>query len=308
MSEPSTTARPRRHPPWLKVRAPFGEKVHELKSLLGGLKLNTVCQEAMCPNMGECWAHGVATFMILGDICTRGCRYCAVNKGKPTELDLAEPARVAEAVQTMKLRHVVVTSVDRDDVADGGASIFAETVRQIRSRRPDCTVEVLIPDFQGSADALRTVLEAEPEIVNHNIETVPRLYPTARGGGDYEVSLELLERVRRWAPGLVSKTGMMLGLGETRPEILRVLRDLRKRDVQILTLGQYLRPSGWHLPVARHYHPEEFEQLKSQGEAIGFSHVEAGPLVRSSYLADRQFDALREKQPAPLQPPLVQLT
>ncbi len=301
MPEEVSSQPPRpRHPPWLKVRAPFGGRVHDLKSLLGGLRLNTVCQEAQCPNMGECWAHGVATFMILGDICTRGCRYCAVSKGKPTELDLAEPGRVAEAVAAMGLRHVVVTSVDRDDVQDGGASIFAETIRQIRRLRPGCTVEVLIPDFQGSEEALRAVLEAQPEILNHNIETVPRLYPTARGGGDYEVSLELLGRSRQWAPHLVTKTGMMLGLGERQDEVAQVFEDLRGRDVQILTLGQYLRPSGWHLPVARYYHPEEFREWKEIGESMGFSHVESGPLVRSSYLADRQFDALREKTGAPL--------
>ncbi len=295
MKETASSPTTPRHPPWLKVRAPLGGKVHELKSLLGGLGLNTVCQEAMCPNMGECWSHGVATFMILGDVCTRGCRYCAVSKGRPAALDLEEPGRVAEAVEAMKLRHVVVTSVDRDDVADGGAGIFAETIREIRRVRPGCTVEVLIPDFQGSLEALETVLDAEPEILNHNIETVPRLYPTARGGGIYEVSLELLERSRTLAPHLVTKTGMMLGLGETREEILQVLEDLRERDVQILTLGQYLRPSGWHLPVARHYHPDEFREWAGIGEEMGFSHVEAGPLVRSSYLADRQFDALREK-------------
>ncbi len=297
MSEQTAPKPPRpRHPPWLKVRAPFGERVHELRSLLGGLKLNTVCQEAMCPNMGECWSHGVATFMILGDVCTRGCRYCAVSKGRPAALDLAEPDRVAEAVESMKLRHVVVTSVDRDDVADGGAWVFAETIRQIRRRRPECTVEVLIPDFQGLEDSLKAVLDAGPDILNHNIETVPRLYPTARGGGDYGVSLRLLERSLQLAPHIVTKTGMMLGIGEREDEILGVLRDLIDRGVQILTLGQYLRPSGWHLPVARHYHPDEFRRWKEIGEELGFRHVEAGPLVRSSYLADRQFDSLREKE------------
>ncbi len=290
----SKPARPR-HPPWLKVRAPFGERVHELKTLLNGLKLNTVCQEAMCPNMGECWAHGVATFMILGDVCTRGCRYCAVSKGRPSALDLEEPGRVAVAVEAMKLRHVVVTSVDRDDVADGGAAVFAETIREIRRRRPSCIVEVLIPDFQGLESSLQAVLDAQPEILNHNIETVPRLYPTARGGGDYEVSLRVLRRAREMAPHVVTKTGMMLGLGERPEEVRSVLQDLVDRGVQILTLGQYLRPSGWHLPVARHYHPDEFRQWKEVGERMGFQHVEAGPLVRSSYLADRQFDSLREK-------------
>ena len=299
----TSSGRPqRRHPEWLKVRAPFGERVHELKSMLKGLELNTVCQEAMCPNMGECWSHGVATFMILGDICTRGCRYCAVSKGKPTELDLAEPKRVADAVAQMKLHHVVITSVDRDDVADGGAAIFASTIREIRQRHPNCFVEVLIPDFQGSEDSLRTVLEAAPEILNHNIETVPRLYPVARGGGEYSLSLELLRRSKEIAPLIVSKTGMMLGLGEESEEIRAVMQDLIDRGVQILTLGQYLRPSNWHLPVARHYHPDEFAKWKEIGESLGFEHVEAGPLVRSSYLADRQFESLLRKSR-----PLIQL-
>ncbi len=305
MSEACSTSggRPlRRHPDWLKVRAPFGERVHELKSLLKGLELNTVCQEAMCPNMGECWSHGVATFMILGDICTRGCRYCAVSKGKPTELDLAEPKRVAQAVAQMKLRHVVITSVDRDDVADGGAAIFASTIREIRRRHSTCFIEVLVPDFQGSDDSLRTVLEAAPEILSHNIETVPRLYPLARGGGDYSLSLELLRRSKQIAPHIVSKTGMMFGLGEEAAEIQLVMQDLIDRGVQILILGQYLRPSNWHLPVARHYHPDEFAEWKQIGESMGFEHIAAGPLVRSSYLADRQFESLLRKTP-----PLVQL-
>lgn len=292
------TAPRRRHPPWLKVRAPLGQQVHDLKRLLGGLKLNTVCQEAMCPNMGECWSHGVATFMILGDVCTRGCRYCAVSKGKPNELDFAEPGRVAEAVRSMGLRHVVITSVDRDDLADGGAGIFAATIREIRRHRPDCIIEVLIPDFQGSPEALQTVLEERPEILNHNIETVPRLYKTARGGGVYEVSLALLQRAKRLAPDLATKTGMMLGLGEEPDEIRRVMQDLVERGVNILTLGQYLRPTRWHLPVVRHYHPDEFAYWKEAGEAIGFDHVESGPLVRSSYLADRQFASMQEKNGA----------
>lgn len=283
-----------RHPPWLKVRAPFGEKVHELKTLIGGLRLHTVCQEALCPNLGECWSHGVATFMILGDICTRGCRYCAVGKGKPSGLDLAEPERVAEAVEVMGLKHAVITSVDRDDLADGGASIFAATIREIRRRSRECTVEVLIPDFQGSEQALRTVLGAQPEILNHNVETVPRLYPVARGGGRYPVSLELLRRAKELAPGITTKTGMMLGLGERDDEVLEVLRDLVERQVSILTIGQYLRPTSWHLPVARYYHPDEFRYWKQVGENLGFGHVESGPLVRSSYLADRQFAALRK--------------
>jgi lipoyl synthase len=282
-----------RHPPWLKVKAPFGEQVHSLKKLIGGMKLHTVCQEAVCPNMGECWAHGVATFMILGDICTRGCRYCAVSKGKPTELDLGEPLRVGEAVAAMRLRHAVITSVNRDDLQDGGAGIFAATIREIRKRLRTCIVEVLIPDFQGSDDALRAVLEAGPDIMNHNIETVPRLYRVARGGGDYRISLRLLSRSLEIAPEITTKTGMMLGLGEEPEEIRQVMKDLVDRGVSLLTLGQYLRPSGWHLPVARYYHPDEFEYWKKVGEEIGFAYVESGPLVRSSYLADRQFSALK---------------
>ncbi len=267
--------------------------MHELRKLLASLDLNTVCQEAQCPNMGECWSHGVATFMILGDICTRGCRYCAVNKGKPAELDEQEPERVAEAVATMGLKHVVITSVDRDDLEDGGASIFAATIGTVRSTRPGCTIEVLIPDFQGSRSALEVVLEAGPEILNHNIETVPRLFPVARGGGDYQVSLQLLDRSREFAPDIVTKTGMMLGLGENDEEILAVMQDLAARGVSIVTIGQYLRPSGWHLPVDRYYHPDEFRAWKETGEKLGFAHVESGPLVRSSYLADRQFESFR---------------
>lgn len=299
----------RRHPSWLKVRAPFGEEVHRLRSLLGGLQLNTVCQEAMCPNMGECWAHGVATFMILGEVCTRGCRYCAVSKGKPAGLDLEEPGRVAAAVAGMGLNHAVITSVDRDDLEDGGAGIFAETIREIRRRRPGCVVEVLTPDFQGREASLRRVTEARPEVFGHNIETVPRLYRKARGGGKYDVSLAVLRRVREMAPEAVLKTGIMLGLGEEPDEIRAVMSDIVACGVNILTLGQYLRPSGWHLPVARHYRPEEFVYWKEVGEAMGFDHVESGPLVRSSYLADRQLSALGDRRPL-REPasPLVELT
>ena len=277
-----------RKPEWLKVRAPGGEGYTRLKTIMRELELHTVCEEAHCPNVGECWGHGVATFMILGDVCTRGCRYCAVSKGIPNELDLAEPERVGEAVRRMGLAFVVVTSVDRDDLTDGGASIFAETVRAIRRQCPGTGIELLTPDFRGSEVALRTVLEAGPDILNHNVETVPRLYKKARGGGVYEVSLDVLANVKRFAPHVVSKTGMMLGLGEERDEVLRVMGDLRERGVEILTLGQYLRPSGWHLAVERYVHPDEFRELAELGEAMGFSHVEAGPLVRSSYRADRQ--------------------
>jgi lipoic acid synthetase len=278
-----------RHPSWLKVRAPLGEEVHRLKKLLAGLSLNTVCQDAVCPNLGECWTHGVATFMILGDICTRGCRYCAVNKGKPAGLDRGEPKRVAEAVGRMGLKYVVVTSVNRDDLDDGGAGIFAATVSEIRKASPECVIEVLVPDFEGSEEALQTVLASRPDLFDHNIETVPRLYRIARGGGVYEVSLRLLERAKELEPNSVTKSGLMLGLGEEADEVREVMEDLVSRGVNILTLGQYLRPSNWHLPVARHYHPDEFKEWKEIGESLGFDHVEAGPLVRSSYLADRQF-------------------
>ena len=291
-------ARPQhRHPPWLRVRAPLGEQVHDLKRLLGGLKLHTVCQEAKCPNMGECWNHGVATFMILGDICTRGCRYCAVSKGKPLELDLEEPERVAEAVEVIGLKHVVITSVDRDDLEDGGAAIFAATIKAVRRRTPNCIVEVLVPDFQGSAQSLEIVLNAAPEILNHNMETVPRLYPMARGGGDYQRSLELLRSAQQWVPEVVTKTGMMLGLGEQEKEIHQVMHDLIELNVSILTLGQYLQPTRWHLPVARYCSPQEFQYWKEVGESMGFQHVESGPLVRSSYLADRQFASLKDGTP-----------
>jgi lipoic acid synthetase len=282
-----TAPRPRK-PEWLKIRAGGGPRFASVKQAVEERGLHTVCQEARCPNMGECWGHGTATFMILGDICTRGCRYCAVDKGMPTELDLDEPAKLADAAAEMGLSYVVITSVDRDDLADGGASIFAESIRAIRERSPGTSVEVLIPDFRGNPDALRAVLDARPDVLNHNVETVPRLYRRARGGGVYATSLELLARARAWAPGMVTKTGMMLGLGEETAEVLAVMRDLVERDVDILTIGQYLRPTEWHLPVDRFVHPDEFAELARIGETMGFAHVEAGPLVRSSYRADRQ--------------------
>ena len=277
-----------RKPEWLKIRAGGGPRFASVKQAVEERGLHTVCQEARCPNMGECWGHGTATFMILGDICPRGCRYCAVDKGMPTELDLDEPAKLADAAAEMGLSYVVITSVDRDDLADGGASIFAESIRAIRERSPGTSVEVLIPDFRGNPDALRAVLDARPDVLNHNVETVPRLYRRARGGGVYATSLELLARARAAAPGMVTKTGMMLGLGEETAEVLAVMRDLVERDVDILTIGQYLRPTEWHLPVDRFVHPDEFAELARIGETMGFAHVEAGPLVRSSYRADRQ--------------------
>ena len=278
-------------PDWLRVRAPGSENYLRLKGIMKDLKLNTVCEDAHCPNIGECWHHGTATFMILGDVCTRACAYCAVAHGKPTELDTAEPARVAEAVERMRLQYAVVTSVDRDDLADGGASIFADTIRLTRERVPDCRIEVLIPDFQGKEAPLRTVLDAGPDVLNHNIETVPRLYRMARSGGRYPRSLELLDRSRTYRPDVATKTGIMVGLGEERDEILTVFDDLRRVGVSILTIGQYLRPSPKHATMARYYHPDEFAELKRAALGRGFVHVESGPLVRSSYHAHEQADA-----------------
>ena len=272
-------------PDWLKVRAPGSPSYLRLKGLMRELKLHTVCEEARCPNIGECWTHGTATFMILGDICTRACGYCAVGHGRPEAVDDAEPSRVAEAVQKLELAHVVVTSVDRDDVADGGAKIFADTIREIRKRVPSISIEVLIPDFQGHEAALHTVLDAGPDILNHNTETVPRLYRLARSGGRYSRTLELLDRSRTYAPKVATKSGLMLGLGEEWNEVVDTLGDLRRAGCAILTLGQYLRPSAAHLPMTRYYHPDEFRRLKDIALEMGFGHVESGPLVRSSYHA-----------------------
>ncbi|MBI3844773.1 MAG: lipoyl synthase [Planctomycetes bacterium] len=287
MSESMTR---RRLPPWLKTKLPGGEDYTRLKATMHGLNLHSVCEEAKCPNLGECWSRGVATFMILGDVCTRGCQYCAVSKGKPVTLDRDEPRRVGEAAARMNLRHVVVTSVDRDDQQDGGAAIFAETIHEIRRARPGTVVEVLIPDFRGNESALKTVLDAKPDILNHNVETVPRLYRDARKGGRYEWALWVLERTHALDPTMITKTGMMFGLGETDEEIRAVLRDLVARDVNLLTLGQYLRPTPEHLEVAKFYTPDEFAAWKVEAEALGFDHVESGPLVRSSYHADHQFE------------------
>ncbi len=279
-------------PAWLKVRAPGSPNYLRLKSLMKESRLNTVCEEARCPNIGECWHHGTATFMILGDVCTRACGYCAVPHGMPSEVDAAEPARLAEAVRTLGLRYVVITSVDRDDLADGGAWIFAETIRRVRVAAPDCRVEVLIPDFQGIESSLRTVLDAEPDVLNHNTETVPRLYRLARPGGRYTRTLELLDRARTIAPAIPTKTGLIVGLGEEWDEIVETLGDLRKVGVEILTIGQYLRPTESHLKMVRYYHPDEFAELKRIALDLGFGHVESGPLVRSSYHAHEQADAL----------------
>jgi lipoic acid synthetase len=284
-------------PAWLKVRAPGSENYLRLKGLMKELKLHTVCEEARCPNIGECWHHGTATFMILGDVCTRACAYCAVAHGKPHELDRAEPQRVANAIEAMTLRHAVITSVDRDDLADGGASIFAATIRETRARVPGCRIEVLIPDFQGSEQALQTVLDAGPDVLNHNIETVPRLYRMARSGGRYPRSLELLDRSRRYRPRIPTKTGIMVGLGEQFDEIVTVFDDLRRAGVSILTIGQYLRPTPSHAPMVRYYHPDEFAVLESIALGKGFVHVESGPLVRSSYHAHEQAEAYEDARP-----------
>jgi lipoic acid synthetase len=280
-------------PEWLKVRAPGSASYLRLKGLMRELQLHTVCEEARCPNIGECWNHGTATFMILGDVCTRACSYCAVPHGRPGALDLNEPARVADAIHTLGLTYVVITSVDRDDVPDGGASIFAETILQTRARLPQCRIEVLIPDFQGQEQALRTVLAARPDVLNHNTETVPRLYRMARSGGRYERTLQLLDRARRHAPDIPTKTGLMVGLGEQHDELVATFRDLRDAGCQILTIGQYLRPTLAHAPMFRYYHPDEFRDLKSIALDLGFIHVESGPLVRSSYHAHETADAFQ---------------
>jgi len=278
-----------RKPEWLKVRVPGGENYFELKQLMRGLGLHTVCESARCPNVGECWAHRTATFMILGELCTRRCAFCAVPKGLPQgEMDWEEPDRVAEAASKMGLKYVVVTSVDRDDLKDGGATIFARTIEALRRRLLDCQVEILIPDFHGSEEALEIVLRAGPDVLNHNLETVPRLYPVARRGSRYERSLRLLCRSREIAPSIPTKSGLMVGLGETFEEMLAVLKDLGGAGVDIVTIGQYLRPSGEQLPVARFYSPQEFSTLREEGRRLGIRHVESGPLVRSSYHAHEQ--------------------
>jgi len=284
---PAPDAHPR--PPWLRVRFFGGENYQDLKRILRTLDLNTVCESAHCPNMGECWEHRTATFMILGNICTRACGFCAVPSGKPVgPPDEDEPERVARAVERMGLRYAVVTSVNRDDEPDGGAAIFAGTIRAIRNRVPGCKVEVLIPDFRGVWSALETVLEARPDVLNHNTETVPRLYRQVRRGALYERSLELLLRAKQISPSTPTKTGMMLGLGEEREEVLATIEDLARQGTDILTLGQYLQPTPEHLPVVRFVRPEEFAEYKEFGERAGFRHVESGPLVRSSYHAFEQ--------------------
>jgi lipoic acid synthetase len=283
--------RPQSKPQWLKARAPLGDNYHDLKRLARNLELHTVCESAQCPNIGECWNHKTATFMLLGNLCTRRCGFCAVPKGRPEPLDWDEPRRVAEAVAALGLKHAVVTSVNRDDDNVGAAKIFAETIREIRRQAPGCQVEVLIPDFQGHEDCLQIVVEAKPEILNHNTETVPRLYRAVRSGARYERTLDLLANVKRLAPEMVSKTGVMVGIGETMDELLEVFRDLAGRKVDILTVGQYLRPSKDHLPITRYYTPDEFAFMKREALQMGFKHVESGPLVRSSYHAHEQAES-----------------
>jgi lipoic acid synthetase len=282
-------------PEWLKVRAPGSENYHRLKGLMRTLGLHTVCEEANCPNIGECWNHGTATFMILGDTCTRSCGYCNVTHGTPKPPDALEPARVASAIRAMDLDYVVITSVDRDDLADCGASHFAQTIAETRRRLASCRIEVLIPDFKGHEGALRVVLDAGPDVLNHNIETVPRLYRTARPGGRYDRALQVLDRSRTQAPHIPTKSGLMVGLGEELPEVVATLSDLRSAGCQIVTIGQYLRPSLANLPMARYYTPAEFAELKRRALDLGFGHVESGPLVRSSYHAHEQVHALENR-------------
>jgi lipoic acid synthetase len=289
---PLSPAQPRQpKPDWLKVPAPGSPSYLRLKGLMREQNLHTVCEAAQCPNIGECWAHGTATFMILGDVCTRACSYCAVSHGRPGAVDPAEPTRVATAIAALGLNHVVITSVDRDDLADGGASIFSGTIRETRERLPQCRIEVLIPDFQGNEAALHAVLDARPDILNHNTETVPRLYRTARSGGRYARTLELLDRSRHYRPDVPTKSGLMVGLGEERDELVATFRDLRDVGCGILTIGQYLRPSAAHAPMTRYYRPDEFADLKQAALDLGFVHVQSGPLVRSSYHASDAADA-----------------
>ncbi len=283
--------RPGRVPEWIRVRVQEGENFKELREMVREQRLHTVCEEARCPNIFDCWNRRTATFMILGDICTRACRFCAVTSGRPTELDLGEPLRVADSVAKLGLKHAVITSVDRDDLRDGGAEIFARTIRAIRRRSPGTQVEVLTPDFQGDPTAIQVVAEAEPDIFNHNTETVPKLYARIRPRAVYERSLGLLRQVKRIRPGMITKSGVMVGLGETREELIQVFADMREHDIDVLTIGQYLRPSPKHAEVVRYYRPEEFVELKAAAAELGFAHVESGALVRSSYHADEQVPA-----------------
>lgn len=289
---PAPTAPPLRRPEWIRVRAPAGETYEWLRDLMRSKDLHTVCEEARCPNVGECWGAGTATFLLMGDTCTRSCGFCDIKTGRPAPLDWLEPERVAQAVHSMNLRHAVITSVNRDERTDGGAPIFAMVIQRIRQLQPGCSVEVLIPDFKGSVEALRVVVDARPEILNHNVETVPRLFRKVQPQDRYEWAEATLSNARRLDPDILTKSGIMLGLGETPDEVRATMRDLRAWGVEILTIGQYLQPSRNHLPIERYYTPDEFAELKTYGMEIGFRWVESGPLVRSSYHADQQVRAL----------------
>jgi lipoic acid synthetase len=286
------THKPQRRPEWIKVRAPAGETYEWLRDMMRSKVLHTVCEEARCPNMGECWGSGTATFLLMGEICTRSCGFCDIETGRPKPLDWLEPERVARAVQRMDLRHAVITSVNRDERADGGAPIFAMVIRRIRELQPGCSIEVLIPDFKGSEQALKIVMDARPEILNHNVETVPRLFKKVQPQDRYEWAQATLTNAKRLDPEVLTKSGIMVGLGETMEEVKSTMRDLREWDVDILTVGQYLQPSRTHLPIDRYYRPEEFEEIERYGKEIGFKWVESGPLVRSSYRAEAQVRAL----------------
>jgi lipoic acid synthetase len=296
------TELPKRKPEWLRVRLPSGENYSRVKKLMRSQALNTVCEEALCPNLGECWGRGTATFLLMGDICTRSCGFCHIKTGRPNLLDEDEPRRVAESVQALNLSHCVLTSVNRDELPNGGAHIFANTIREIRKRVPNCTVEVLIPDFKGDRAALKEVMDAKPEILNHNTETVPRLYRTVRPQANYRQTLRVLSEAKALDTQAVTKSGIMVGLGETKEETIQVIRDLREHQVDILTVGQYLRPTPLHLPVQRYVHPDEFREFKEIALDAGFRWVESAPLVRSSYHAEAQARALalpaRQSQPA----------
>ena len=281
----------RRLPVWLKVKMPGGPNYSNLKKLMRQEGLHTVCEEARCPNIGECWERETATFMILGDTCTRACTYCAVKTGKPTGLDLEEPLRLAQTVEKLQLKYAVITSVNRDDLADGGAFIFSQCITQIKKRTPGCKVEVLTPDFQGDIKALKSVIDSGPDTFNHNIETVRRVFPRIRAKGDYDLSLDVLANAKLINPECVTKSGMMVGLGETFEEIIDTMKDLRRVNCDLMTIGQYLRPSLKHSPISKWYTPQEFEELKDEGENLGFKHIASGPLVRSSYHADEQHTA-----------------
>lgn len=291
--EPSPAVRPlQRRPEWIKVRAPGGESYDALKRLMRAKQLHTVCEEAHCPNIGECWGRGTATFLIMGDVCTRSCGFCDIQTGRPAPLDWQEPERVAQAVKAMNLSHVVITSVNRDERRDGGAPIFALCIQRIRELQPGCSIEVLIPDFKGQEAALKMVMDARPEILNHNVETVPRLFRRVQPQDKYAWALATLSNAKKMQPDVLTKSGIMLGLGETLEEVWAVMQDLRQSGVDILTIGQYLQPSKQHLPIERYYHPDEFAALKERGLALGFQWVESGPLVRSSYRAEQQVRAL----------------